>query len=60
MNYKVKSLLFLIAFVISSVIYYTIDQVGNEKIKTSSTEITDMQSEEDIPAREDETMSFVE
>lgn len=60
MNYKVKSLLFLVAFVISSAIYYTIDQVDTEKINTSSTELADMESEEDIPAREDETVSFAE
>ena len=60
MNYKVKSLLFFIAFVLSSVIYYAVDQVSFEEINTSNTEIADMESEEDIPTHEDETVSFVE
>ena len=60
MNYKVKSLLFLIAFVISSVIYYSVEQVSYEEIDSKNTEIADIESEEDIPAREDDTMSFVE
>ena len=60
MNYKVKSLLFFIAFVLSTVIYYAVDQIALEEINTPNTEIADMESEEDIPTREDETVSFVE
>ena len=60
MNYKIKSLLFFIAFVLSSVLYYTVDQIPFEEITTSKTEIADLESEEDIPAHEEETVSFVE
>ena len=60
MNYKVKSLLFLIAFILSSVLYYTVEQTSFDEINTTNSEITDLESEEDIPTREDETVSFVE
>ena len=60
MNYKVKSLLFLLAFILSSLIYYAVDRASFEDIHTANTEITDMESEEEIPSREDETVSFVE
>ena len=60
MNYKVKSLLFFIAFVLSTIIYYAVDQVSFEEMNPANTEITEMESEEDIPAREDDSVTFVE
>jgi len=60
MNYKVKSLLFFIAFVLSAVIYYAVDLASLEEINPTRTEITDLETEEDIPAHEDETVSFLE
>ena len=60
MNYKIKSLLFLIAFVLSSVIYYAVERTSFEDIKTPNTEITDIESEDDIPSNENETVTFVE
>lgn len=60
MNYKLKSLLFFIAFVLSAVIYYAMNQQNVQELHNPNTEMADMESEEDIPASEDHTLSFVE
>lgn len=60
MNYKVKSLLFFIAFVLSSLIYYTVDQLSYSELENTNTEIADIEAEDDIPANEDNNASFVE
>ena len=60
MNYKVKSLLFFVAFLISSLIYYTVDQISYYNLENHNTEIADIEDEDDIPASTDHTRSYVE
>lgn len=60
MNYKFKSLLFLIAFVLSSVIYYASEHASFEELDKTQTQVADIASEEDIPVNDDDTQSYVE
>lgn len=60
MNYKLKSLLFFIAFVITSLIYYTLDQISYNELESTNTEIADFESDDDINSTEEHTLSLVE
>lgn len=60
MNYKVKSLFYFIALVISVVIYYTMTYDSFDEFENTETQVVNAELSNDIPENQDRKVYIVE